>query len=61
MRIVNNKERQELKIKLIFPPQWYPTSPYLSVPLLVGQLRAAGYDAASVDFKIHRKNDQRIK
>ena len=38
------------KILLIQPPQWYPVSPYLAVPLLTGQLKAAGFDAKACDL-----------
>lgn len=41
-----------MKMLLIYPPQWIPTSPYLSVPLLAGQLRAAGYEADTLDLNV---------
>ncbi len=41
-----------MKMLLVFPPQWNPTSVYLSVPLLTSQLRAAGYDAESLDLNV---------
>ena len=41
-----------MKMLLIYPPQWIPTSPYLSVPLLAGQLRAAGYAVDTLDLNV---------
>ncbi len=38
------------KILLIQPPQWYPVSPYLAIPLLAGQLKANGFDVRSLDL-----------
>lgn len=38
------------KILLIQPPQWYPVSPYLAIPLLAGQLKAGGFDVHSLDL-----------
>lgn len=40
------------KILLIQPPQWYPVSPYLAVPLLAGQLKNAGFEVNSFDLNI---------
>ena len=40
------------KILLIQPPQWYPVSPYLAVPLLAGQLKAAGFEVRACDLNI---------
>ncbi len=40
------------KILLIQPPQWYPVSPYLAVPLLTGQLKKAGFDARAYDLNV---------
>lgn len=41
-----------MKMLLIYPPQWNPTSIYLSVPLLASQLRNAGYDADCLDLNV---------
>ncbi len=41
-----------MKMLLIYPPQWNPTSVYLSVPLLVSQLRSKGYDADGIDLNV---------
>ncbi len=40
------------KILLIQPPQWYPVSPYLAVPLLAGQLKKEGFNVKSVDLNV---------
>ncbi len=40
------------KILLIQPPQWYPVSPYLAVPLLAAQLKNEGFDVKSCDLNV---------
>ncbi len=40
-------------ILLIQPPQWYPVSPYLAVPLLTGQLKKAGFNAKAFDLNVN--------
>lgn len=47
----------KLKGLLIFPPQWYPGNPYPAVPLLLGQLKRAGFDAKGLDFNIDFFNE----
>lgn len=42
---------------LIFPPLAYPISPYLSVPLLVGQLQANGVNATGYDLNVDFHNE----
>ncbi len=44
-----NKEKI-MNILVVFPPCSSPISPYLSVPLLVGQLESAGYKATCLDL-----------
>ncbi len=44
------------KVLLIQPPQWYPVSPYLAVPLLLGQLKKEGFDAEAYDLNINFYN-----
>lgn len=46
-----------MKALLIFPPQWHPATPYLSVPLLVAQLEAAGIQAEGWDLNVEFYND----
>lgn len=41
-----------MKMLFIYPPQWNPTSIYLSVPLLKSRLRAGGFDADSIDLNV---------
>ncbi|MEE8235079.1 MAG: hypothetical protein V3R11_02595, partial [Nitrospirales bacterium] len=33
---------QKRKVMLVFPPDWYPSEPYLSLPTLTAFLRSAG-------------------
>lgn len=40
------------KVLLIQPPQWYPVSPHLAVPLLLGQIKRAGFDVKAVDLNV---------
>ena len=41
-----------MKTLLIFPAQWYPTQPYLSLPYLTAYLRDKGWDVTQRDFNI---------
>ena len=38
--------------KLIFPPQWIPTQPYLSLPSLTAFLKAKGCDVEQMDLNV---------
>ena len=40
------------KILFIFPPAADPISPYVSTPILAGQLKAAGFDVTSLDLSV---------
>lgn len=40
------------KVLLIQPPQWYPVSPHLAVPLLNAQLKRAGFNAKACDLNV---------
>ena len=40
------------KILFIFPPVASPVSPYLSLPLLAGQLETAGFDVTCLDLSV---------
>lgn len=44
------------KILIIQPPQWYPVSPHLAVPLLNGQLKKAGFDCRAYDINVEYFN-----
>ncbi len=46
-----------MKILLIQPPQWYPVSPHLAVPLLKAQLSKAGFKAKAIDLNVRFFND----
>lgn len=45
------------KCILIFPPLAHPAQPYLSVPLLAGQLKKVGFDVSSRDLNVEFFND----
>ena len=40
------------KVMLIFPPDWYPSEPYLSLPTLTAFLRAAGHEVIQKDVNL---------
>ncbi len=40
------------KVMLIFPPDWYPSEPYLSLPTLTSVLRAAGHHVVQKDVNL---------
>ena len=46
-----------MKVLLIQPPQWYPVSPHLAVPLLKAQLQKAGFEAKAFDLNVKFFND----
>ena len=52
---------KKLEIVLFFPPQWNPAFPYLSVPLLAGQLKEKGYNVISHDINVEFYNDSLTK
>jgi len=41
-----------MRVQLIFPPQWAPHMPYLSLPALTGYLRARGIDCHQLDLNL---------
>ena len=41
-----------MKTALIFPPQWFPSQPYLAIPTLKGYLEQQGYEVDQYDFNI---------
>lgn len=43
--------------KLIFPPQWIPTQPYLSLPSLTAFLKANGCDVEQMDVNVSFYDD----
>src|SRR6266496_5655771 len=42
----------KMKVMLIFPPDWYPSEPYLSLPSLTAVLRAAGHQVVQKDVNL---------
>ncbi len=44
------------KILLIQPPQWYPITPHLAVPLLAAQLKKAGFETDIADWNVRLFN-----
>ncbi|MEC4673349.1 MAG: radical SAM protein [Nitrospirota bacterium] len=40
------------KVMLVFPPDWYPSEPYLSLPTLTAFLRKAGHDVVQKDVNL---------
>ena len=43
---------QKMKVMLIFPPDWYPSEPYLSLPSLTAVLRQAGHTIIQKDINL---------
>lgn len=41
---------RRMKVMLIFPPDWYPSEPYLSLPSLTSVLRKAGHTVIQKDI-----------
>src|SRR5207249_7061329 len=43
---------RKIKVMLIFPPDWYPSEPYLSLPTLTAVLRSAGHQVFQKDVNL---------
>jgi radical SAM superfamily enzyme YgiQ (UPF0313 family) len=43
---------RKMKVLLIFPPDWYPSEPYLSLPSLTAVLRQAGHMVIQKDINL---------
>ena len=43
---------RKTKVLLVFPPDWYPSEPYLSLPTLTAVLRAAGHQVVQKDVNL---------
>lgn len=41
-----------MKTALIFPPQWYPSQPYLALPTLAAYLQSKGHEVDCFDFNV---------
>ena len=46
-----NNDRKA-KVMLVFPPDWYPSEPYLSLPTLTAFLRTAGHHVVQKDVNL---------
>lgn len=46
------QSEQSKKVMLIFPPDWYPSEPYLSLPTLTAFLRKAGHYVIQKDMNL---------
>ncbi|MGH7232924.1 MAG: B12-binding domain-containing radical SAM protein, partial [Nitrospiraceae bacterium] len=43
---------RSMKVMLVFPPDWYPSEPYLSLPTITAFLRAAGHHVIQKDVNL---------
>lgn len=43
---------RRMKVMLVFPPDWYPSEPYLSLPTLTAVLRPAGHEVVQKDVNL---------
>ncbi|WHZ21251.1 MAG: hypothetical protein OJF47_000363 [Nitrospira sp.] len=43
---------RKMKVMLIFPPDWFPSEPYLSLPSLTAVLRQAGHTVSQKDINL---------
>ena len=43
---------RKMKVLLIYPPDWYPSEPYLSLPCLTAVLRQAGHTVIQKDINL---------
>ncbi len=43
---------RKMKVMLVFPPDWYPSEPYLSLPTLTAVLRATGHEVIQKDINL---------
>ena len=43
---------RKMKVMLIFPPDWFPSEPYLSLPSLTSILRQAGHTVIQKDINL---------
>lgn len=43
---------RKMKVMLLFPPDWYPSEPYLSLPTLTAFLRQAGHTVVQKDVNL---------
>ncbi len=50
--IPDSTSGKRAKVMLIFPPDWYPSEPYLSLPTLTAFLRQAGHEVVQKDVNL---------
>ncbi len=43
---------RKMRVMLIFPPDWFPSEPYLSLPSLTAVLRQAGHTVIQKDINL---------
>src|SRR6185295_3289419 len=43
---------RKARVMLVFPPDWYPSEPYLSLPTLTAVLRRAGHEVVQEDVNL---------
>ena len=48
----NSDPARKVKVMMVFPPDWYPSEPYLSLPTLTAFLRAAGHEVIQKDVNL---------
>jgi len=46
------KPKRASKVMLVFPPDWFPSEPYLSLPTLTAFIRAAGHEVVQKDVNL---------
>src|SRR5436309_15717543 len=51
-RVSEDSGGRKTKVMLVFPPDWYPSEPYLSLPTLTAVLRAAGHQVVQKDVNL---------
>ncbi|MCA9472177.1 MAG: B12-binding domain-containing radical SAM protein [Nitrospirales bacterium] len=44
--------KEKRKVMLVFPPDWFPSEPYLSLPTLTAFIRAAGHEVIQKDVNL---------
>ena len=49
-----------MKTALIFPPQWFPSQPYLALPTLTAYLQHHGHAVDQFDFNIESYEQETI-
>ena len=51
-RPATGSSSRPVKVMLVFPPDWYPSEPYLSLPALTAVLRRAGHEVVQKDINL---------